>query len=347
MTSRLPAEWEPQSTVWLTWPHEAGDWGDGLDAVHACFLDLAQAIAAAQPALICACNAAWADKIAQDLQARQVDAGRIRIHIHASNDVWTRDYGALSVVDADGAGRLVDFRFNGWGGKFRADLDDALAAALRRAGWFADTPFLSLPWIVEGGALDTDGQGTLLVRESAVRTETRNPGLDRADLEAIWREHLGVTRVHWLRHGHLQGDDTDGHIDTLARFCDPGTIAYQACDDPRDPHYAPLRAMAEELADLRTPDGQAYALIPLPMPQACFDAGLRLPAGYANFLILNGRVLLPIYACPQDIEAQIRLAAAFPDREIIPIDCRALIRQNGSLHCATMQFHRSIEIDRR
>ena len=339
---RMPAEWEPQSAVWLTWPHEAGDWGDNLDAAHACFVDIARAIAETQPVWIGARDDVWAARIAAALHP--VAPSRIRIHIYDSNDVWTRDYGPLSVLETDGAGRLVDFRFNGWGGKFPAALDDRLTARLHRAGVFADTPLTPLPQIVEGGALDTDGRGTLLARESAVLTNTRNPELDRAGMESVWREHLGITRVHWLQHGHLQGDDTDGHIDTLARFCAPDVIAYQSCDDPDDPHYAPLRAMADELARLRTPDGRAYTRIALPMPRPCFADGRRLPAGYANFLIINGRVLLPTYDCPQDDQAQARLADAFPDRDIIPINCRALIRQNGSLHCATMQFHQSITI---
>ena len=258
------------------------------------------------------------------------------------NDAWIRDSGPIFVRNAEGDVAMVNFRFNGWGGKFRADRDDRLTAALHRAGCFGDVPLVTSPLIVEGGALETDGLGTLLVRASAVCAETRNPGWTRTDLETAWRESLGVTRVHWLEHGRLQGDDTDGHIDTLARFCDPYTIAYQACDDPCDPHYASLQAMAAELAALRAPNGQAYALIPLPMPEPRVAAGRRLPAGYANFLILNGRVLLPTYACPQDAEAQNRLASAFPGRDVIPIDCRALIRQNGSLHCATLQRHRSI-----
>ena len=340
---RMPAEWEPQSAVWLTWPHEAGDWGDNLDAAHACFVDIARTIAETQPVWIGARNADWAARIAAALN-RQVDPSRIRIHIYDSNDVWTRDYGPLSVLETDGAGRLVDFRFNGWGRKFPATLDDRLTARLHQAGVFGETSLTSLPQIVEGGALDTDGRGTLLARESAVLTKTRNPDLNHAGMESVWREHLGITRVHWLQHGYLQGDDTDGHIDTLARFCAPDVIAYQSCDDPNDPHYAPLRAMADELARLRTPDERAYTRIALPMPQPCFADGRRLPAGYANFLIINGRVLLPAYDCPQDDQAQTRLANAFPDREIVPIDCRALIRQNGSLHCATMQFHQSIAI---
>ena len=337
----MPAEWEPQSAVWLTWPHEAGDWGDDLDAAHACFVDIARAVADVQPVLIVARDADQAARISAALE----DRPQVRTETYDSNDVWTRDYGPLSVLEGrEHTGRLVDFRFNGWGGKFRADRDDRLTAQLHQAGVFGDAPLTSLSQVLEGGALDTDGLGTLLVRESAVLTQTRNRNLDRSDMESIWREHLGISRVHWLQHGHLEGDDTDGHIDTLARFCAPDAIAYQSCDDPNDPHHAPLQAMADELAELRTPDGRAYTLIALPMPRPCFEEGRRLPAGYANFLIINGRVLLPAYAVPEDAKARARLAAVFPDREIIPIDCRALIRQNGSLHCATMQLHQSIAI---
>ena len=196
--------------------------------------------------------------------------------------------------------------------------------------------------VLEGGAIETDGQGTLLTTEACLLNHNRNPRLDRAAIEMKLREDFGVERILWLSHGHLEGDDTDSHIDTLARFCDPQTIAYVRCDDPEDSHYPSLAAMEEQLKTLRQADGSPYRLIALPWPRPCFDPddGHRLPATYANFLIINGAVLVPTYADAADAEALATLAEAFPGRDIVPIDCRSVIRQHGSLHCLTMQLPR-------
>jgi len=233
---------------------------------------------------------------------------------------------------------LLDFRFNGWGGKFPCELDDRITARLHESGAFGSTPREPFDLILEGGSIETDGLGTLLTTAECLLHPNRN-GLDRASLERRLTETLGFTRYLWLRHGHLAGDDTDSHIDTLARFCDSRTIAYQGCADPADPHHEPLRAMAAELRAFRTPGGQPYRLIELPLPAARRDEkGDRRPAGYANFLILNGAVLVPTYGDPLDAIALERLGPCFPDREVIGIPCATLIRQGGSLHCATMQL---------
>jgi agmatine/peptidylarginine deiminase len=238
-----------------------------------------------------------------------------------------------------GRPRLLDFTFNGWGGKFSAAEDNAITARLHAAGLFGDTPREDPQLVLEGGAIETDGEATLLVRTSAVVDPRRNPGLDRQALAGRLAALLGVDRFLWLEHGDLVGDDTDGHIDTLARFTDPCTIAFQACEDPRDAHYASLAAMAAELAALRTREAAPYRLVPLPLPCPSLDEdGRRLPAGYANFLIVNDAVLVPTYADRADAVALERLGACFPGRDVRGIDCRALIRQNGSLHCITMQL---------
>jgi agmatine/peptidylarginine deiminase len=193
-----------------------------------------------------------------------------------------------------------------------------------------------------------DGRGTLLTTTSCLLAPTRNPGLSRDAIESALREHLGVTNVLWLEHGALEGDDTDGHIDTLARFTDPHTIAYQACDDREDPHHDDLAAMARELAEVRDVEGKRYRLEALPWPRAARDpaTGRRLPASYANFLIVNGAVLVPAYGGPADEAARLVLGRCFPDRDVVPVDCRPLIRGFGSLHCVTMQIPAGVVAER-
>jgi len=331
----LPAEWAPQSAVMLTWPRRDGDFGSMLDAVERNFTAIACAIARFQPVHINVADDA--DDLRRRLLTAGIDASRLQIYTLPNDDVWARDHGPITVL-RDGRPVHLDFTFNGWGGKFAAANDDALTrrlAALR--AWSA--PVETVDFVLEGGAIESDGLGTLLTTERCLLAPTRNPGLDRAAIEAQLKRAFGVERILWLRHGDLQGDDTDGHVDTIARFCNPRLIAYQACDDCDDAHCDDLAAMAAELAALRTSEGLPYSLLPLPLPAPIFDAdGRRLPAGYANFLILNGAVLVPVYGDALDEEALSRLRHAFPDREVIGIDCRALIHQYGGLHCVTMQI---------
>lgn len=331
----LPSEWAPQSAIQLTWPRPDGDFAPHFPAVERCFLALAVAITRFQD-LIIACGPDVAG-----LRARLVAAGaraeRLHLHPVPANDVWARDHGPITVF-RDGRAVHLDFVFNGWGGKFDATLDNQVTRALDAQGvWSA--PVETLDFVLEGGGIESDGLGTLLTTERCLLAPTRNPQFDKAQIEQRLKQWFGVARVLWLRHGDLLGDDTDGHIDTIARFCDARTIAYQACDDRDDAHYEDLEAMAAELRALRTADGQPYTLVPLPLPAAIHDTdGKRLPAGYPNFLILNGAVLVPTYGVPQDADALQRLRPCFPDREVIGIDCRALIEQYGSLHCVTMQI---------
>lgn len=335
MTDFLPPEWAPQSAVMLTWPRAEGDFAQHFAAVEDNFIGIASAISRFEPVHI---NYGLD---AAPLLARLAAAGavtqRIRIHRVESDDVWARDHGPITVVRN---GKLVhlDFRFNGWGGKFACERDDALTRRLAEQGaWNA--PVETQDFVLEGGAIEVDGEGSLLTTERCLLAPTRNPHLDRTAIEAFLKPRLGVDRVLWLKHGDLLGDDTDGHIDTIARFCDAQTIAYQACEDSGDAHHADLSAMQDELRALRRRDGSPYRLVPLPMPSPIHDDdGRRLPAGYANFLILNGAVLVPVYGLPQDEEALARLRPCFPGRKALGVDCRWLIQQYGSLHCVTMQI---------
>lgn len=333
---RLPAEWEPQSALMLTWPHAQGDWDDGLADVEASFIDIAVAVAAFQPLIISVYDTGQRDRVFESLTARGIDETRLNLYVVRSNDVWARDHGPVSVMD-DEQGRLLDFRFDGWGNKYPAAEDDQLCERLQQAGAFGHTPLIKHHQVLEGGAIDSNGQGSLLTTQRCLLS--RNKGTSEADYERLFKQQFGTEQTLWLTTGSLIGDDTDGHIDTLARFVSPTRIAYQSCDDKHDAHYEALQAMAKELAAFRTMDNQPFELIALPLPQAIHArSGQRLPAGYANFLIINNAVLMPSYDDPADDIAAQLLAQCFTERELITIDCRALIQQYGSLHCVTMQI---------
>ena len=340
----LPAERAPQSGVMLTWPHRHGDWGSALAGAEAVFLTLAREIARRETLLAVCFDAAHRDEVRGRLEAGGVAMDAVILAIAPSNDSWARDHGPLTVL-VQGRPRLVDFRFNGWGGKYPADLDDAVTARLHAQGVFGSTPLESVDLVLEGGAIDSDGQGGLLATRRCLLSPARNAGMDAAQMEARLRRHLGARQVRWLEHGALEGDDTDGHVDMLVRFAGPDTLVYQACDEPDYGAYAELRALEAELAGLRTRKGQPYRLVGLPWPAPVHDDdGRRLPASYANFLPVNGAVLVPAYEDPRDDEAAAVLAGLFPDRDIVPVPCRPLLYQNGSLHCATLQFPAGVEL---
>ena len=343
----LPAEWAPQSGVQLTWPHEATDWAAMLGEVTETYLLMAYEIARRQPLLIVTPHP---DEVATLLEQRMPKAVVQHISIFAcpTDDTWARDHGFLTVEDTDGY-HLLDFRFNGWGGKFPATRDNAINARLAGSGLLRGTYDSALDFELEGGAIESDGEGTLLTTAACLLNPNRRREgdavgrPDKAAVERILAERLGARRVLWLHHGYLAGDDTDSHIDTLARLCPGHTIVYVKCVDEGDEHFRELQAMEQELEALRTPSGDPYRLLPLPMPAPCIEDGERLPATYANFLILNDAVLVPTYAQPStDALAMRQIEEAFPGRDVVGIDCRTLIRQHGSLHCCTMQFPRGV-----
>ncbi|NUM54175.1 MAG: agmatine deiminase family protein [Candidatus Hydrogenedentes bacterium] len=338
---RLPAEWEPQSAIQLTWPHANSDWGPTLHEVEPCFDAIAAAISRYEVVLI-ACSDPG--HVKQRLERAGAVMENVRAYKADTNDTWARDHGPIT-VERNGGLALLDFGFNGWGGKYPADLDDALTTALFAQKAFGDILMESIPVVLEGGSIESDGRGTILTTTSCLLNPNRNGETTESEAEFVLREHLGAHRVLWLNHGQLEGDDTDGHIDTLARFCSPNTIAYVACSNKRDKHYKPMKAMEEELRALRTDDGEPYTLVPLPWPKACYDDDKnRLPATYANFLIVNGAVLVPAYNDPADAKALDIIGGCFPGREIVGIDCRPLIVQHGSLHCVTMQIPAGVQV---
>ena len=334
----LPPEWAPQSGVMLTWPHQHGDWAKRLEQVEPVFVEIARQAALREKVLISCYDRMHREHVGELLTESGVDMGRVMLRPVPSNDTWARDHGPITVV-CRGEPLLLDFGFNGWGGKYGCELDNQINRRLYAADAFGYVPMQTVDLILEGGSIEVDGSGTLLATARCLLAPTRNPKLSREQLEQRLKELLGLNRVLWLHHVYLAGDDTDSHIDTLARFCDSHTIAYVRCDDPDDEHHAELKAMEDELKTFRTADGRPYRLVPLPWPRAKFDEdGNRLPATYANFLVINGAVLVPTYEDPADNEALTRLKECFPDREVVAINCLPLIYQFGSLHCVTMQL---------
>jgi agmatine deiminase len=331
---RLPAEWEHQDGILLSWPTIDSDWVDILDEIEQVFVQLVKQISRFERVVIVTANI---DHILQRLNQENIHSDNIKCYAIDMNDTWTRDCGPITLY-RDGKPLLYDFGFNGWGLKFTSDKDNQMNHHLAQQHAFS-APMISQPLILEGGSIESDGQGTLLTTSECLLSRNRNPSLNTSQLEHFFSTQMGIHNFLWLEHGYLAGDDTDSHIDTLARLCPNNTIVYTACDDRTDEHFVTLKAMEQQLAEFRTIDGSPYQLLPLPWPQAQFDHdGERLPATYANFLIINGAVLVPIYDDPADKSALEVIQSAFPAHEIIGINCSAVIIQHGSLHCLTMQL---------
>ncbi|MBO7552647.1 MAG: agmatine deiminase family protein [Bacteroidaceae bacterium] len=329
----LPAEWYPQSGVQLTWPHQNTDWAYMLDEVQACFKQVAKEIAARELLLIVTPE----PEAVKAQIADSVNMKNVRFFQCPTNDTWARDHGAICLTDSISP-HILDFCFNGWGNKFPAEMDNAITRQLYEAKMLNGTYENHLDFVLEGGSIESDGHGTLLTTTQCLLNPNRNPRLNAVEIEEALKVMLHVERILWLHHGNLRGDDTDSHIDTLARFCSTTSIAYVQCNDPDDEHYEELQLMEEELKAFRQADGTPYQLFPLPMAAPVWEDGEQLPATYANFLILNDAVLYPIYQQTADAQAREVLQAAFPKKEIVGVDCRPLICQHGSLHCITMQY---------
>jgi agmatine deiminase len=336
---RLPAEWEEQDGVLLAWPHEESDWQPHMETVEPVFIEIVRQVIRFERAIIVAPER---DYIRGRLRDANVPLDRVTIYEIPTNDTWARDFGPIT-VEENGRPVLLDFGFNGWGLKFSADLDNQVTTSLKEAGAFAEAAVQIPGLILEGGSIESDGRGTLLTTSTCLLNRNRNPHLSKEDLERQLSALLGVERILWLKYGYLAGDDTDSHVDTLARLCPDDTILYVKCDDPGDEHHGSLSCMEVELERMRTGDGRPYRLIPLPWPSAVFDEeGERLPATYANYLVINGAVLVPTYGDAKDDDALAAVGQAFPDRDIIGIDCLPLILQHGSLHCVTMQIPKGV-----
>ena len=320
----------------LAWPHDGSDWRDLLPGIEQDFLQLAQAILQNEALLIICRDASHRSHIESLFEAARSNQQPL-FFAADYNDTWCRDFGPVTVLN-NGQPVLLDFQFNGWGNRYDAALDNQLTQHLQAQRYFA-APVKRSTLILEGGSIDSDGAGALLTTESCLLNGNRN-GFDKQQMEEALREQLAAQRILWLRHGRLDGDDTDSHIDNLARFAATDTIVHLECNNPDDAHYSALNAMRDELRTFRQTNGQPYQLIGLPLPDPCYSTinGRRLPASYVNFLIINNAVLVPSFGCDNDRIAQHRLQRCFPDRKIIPVNSRGFIEQNGGIHCLTMQL---------
>ena len=305
----MQAEWERQSAVQLTWPHEHTDWAPILPEITAVY-----------------------EQMAQEIRKRET---LIVVDDIPHNDTWARDHGFIT-VEENGTNVLLDFCFNGWGEKFEAELDNQINRHLYDKGIVKGIYEDHLDFVLEGGSIESDGKGTVFTTTCCLMAPHRNQPFTQADIEVRLKEYLGAERIVWLNHGSLIGDDTDGHIDTLVRICPDDTILYTGGDSD----HPDWDLMEEELKALRTLDGKPYRLLKLPLPRPIYDDDYRLPATYANYLVINGAVMVPTYHQQDlDAEAMRMISEAYPDREIIGIDCCAVIKQHGSLHCCTMQYY--------
>ena len=329
----FPAEWAPQRFVQLTWPHADTDWAYMLDEVQACFKNIAREVAKRQQLLIVAPDV---EDVRRQI-ADEVNMTNVTLVELPSNDTWARDHGGITIFE-DGKPVVLDFQFNGWGLKFPSDKDNLITERLHRGGHLFGELRNCRNFVFEGGSIESDGEGTLLTTSECLLSPNRNATMTREEIEAYLLDTFGAKQLLWLDHGYLAGDDTDSHIDTLARLCPNDTILYVKCEDESDEHYEALLRMEEQLTTFRTLAGEPYRLIALPMARPAFEDDERIPATYANYLIINGAVLVPTYNTELDAVALAQVQKAFPNHEIVGVDCRELIRQHGSLHCVTMQY---------
>ncbi len=336
----MPAEWFPQYAVQITWPDENTDWKPWIGEVTKCYLRLAYEISVTERLLvICSDPDGLRDTLREKLPQRALD--NITLFACPFNDTWVRDYGPVTVFE-NGGYRLLDFRFNGWGGKFHAGYDNAVNKAVCRQHLLRGEYRDMQDFVLEGGSIESDGQGTLLTTSRCLLNPNRNPHLGKEEIEAFLLKTLKSQQLLWLDYGYLEGDDTDSHIDTLARLCPGNTIAYVKCTDTEDGHYGELLRMEQQLQTFRTAQGEPFRLVALPMAPELRDAdGMRLPATYANYLVMNRRrILMPTYGDSLlDTMAAQAVETAFPGYSVTGIDCRVLVEQHGSLHCSTMQCY--------
>ena len=332
---RMPAEWQPQEAVWFSWPHNLKTWPGYFRPIPAKFAEIVAHISRFEEVRINAAHPlhqrAWSL-----IKKARADLTKVTLFDHPTNDAWCRDHGPIFVKnDKTGEVAVTDWEHNAWGGKYPPyDLDNtippkiAAALGLRR---------FEKKMIMEGGSLEVNGAGLLLTTESCLLNRNRNPAMSKAEIEQALRDFLGVHTIHWLGDGII-GDDTDGHIDDMTRFFSADGIVTVLESNKRDKNYPILLENLERLHALRTPEGKKFKVVALPMPKPCWCDGQQMPASYANFLVINGAVLMPAFRQPKrDAAAAEVLAACFPGREIIPIDCLELVWGLGTLHCISQQ----------
>jgi len=332
-TKRMPAQWETQEFVQLVFPHHDTDWNEYLDEAVEVFVDIANNISKYQKVLIVAkeLNKTKAlflkSKYKKNLTFVKID----------NNDTWSRDFGGITIEENEKM-KILDFTFNGWGKKYPAKLDNKITRQLKLKGLLKQYSHQTISFVLEGGSIDSDGDGVIMTTSKCLLEKNRNPHLNKNSIEKQLISSLGAKKILWLNSGALIGDDTDSHIDTLARFISNDTIVYQSCDDENDENYQELKSMEEELKTFKNLKGAAYKLVALPWIEPKYYKEDRLPATYANFLIINEAILVPTYNDENDVKTIKIFKNLFPKRDIIGINCTTLIQQHGSLHCVTMQY---------
>lgn len=339
----LPAEWSPQSAVMLTWPHAKTDWLPYLEEITQTYIELSDIITRFEQLIIVSPDSKRTrDILSSCLTTGQMD--KVRLFEIDTNDTWARDHGPITLVPTVSNNttvpfRLLDFKFNGWGEKFAYQKDNAINVQLGEQGAFHGLLEDCTDFVLEGGSIESDGKGTIFTTSQCLLAPHRNQPLSQLEIEQQLTSRLHAHRIVWLDYGNLMGDDTDGHIDTIVRIAPNDTLLYVGCENTEDEQYQDFHALEQQLQQLSTSDGHPYRLIRLPMPNAIYDEGERLPATYANFLILNGAVIYPTYNQPDKDELACEaIRQAFPGNELIGVDARTIIRQHGSIHCLTMQF---------
>jgi len=333
----MPAEWEPHAATWLAWPHNLETWPGKFDPVPPIYVEMVRALSSSEQVNICVNDADMANSVRKLLAASGVSLDRVNLLEIPTDDAWARDHGPIFVTRRRAARTelaVTDWIFNSWGRKYGPwELDDVVP---RRIAALFDLPLFTPGIVLEGGSIDVNGQGTLLTTEACLLNPNRNPSLSRQDIEEYLRTYLGVQKILWLGDG-IVGDDTDGHIDDLARFVDPTTVVCIEEEDPTDINYSILQENLSRLRSMTDQDGHPLQVIPLPMPDPIEYEGKRLPASYANFYIANTVVLAPLYDCPSDQRAMNILQRVFPSRRIVGIPCTDLVWGLGAIHCVTQQ----------
>jgi len=326
-------EWAPQQAVMFAWPHESTDWAPWLAEIQRSYVELAVAIASEVTPLILCQDAEHQALIGQQLGTRCLHSPRFVIAPY--NDTWCRDYGPVTLGGENGK-LLLDFQFNGWGDKYDAALDNNINQQL---GALWKSPLRMISYELEGGSIETDGQGTLLTTAHCLLDSNRNKDYSKQEIEKFVLDQLGLERILWITEGALLGDDLDSHIDNLVRFCSPDTIAYATCSRTDDVHYEPMQKMKVQVEALRQPNGAPYKLQAIEIPSPLFDENnKRLPGSYVNFLIVNNSVIVPTFGCAEDAAALSGLQRCFPGKQMVPVPGGSLIKQYGGPHCATMQL---------
>jgi agmatine deiminase len=333
----MPPEWAPHRGTWLSWPHKEESWPGKFEPVPATFAEMVRVLSTGEEVHLNA-SPEVADAARDALRAAGVGASNVFFHPFPTNDAWCRDHGPCFVQRQVGGQleeAIVDWGYNAWGGKYPPfDLDDVIPT---KVGAEFGIKVFHPGIVMEGGAIDVNGAGTLLTSESCLLNKNRNPQLSKEEIEGYLRDYYGVTQILWLGDG-IAGDDTDGHIDDMTRFTDPRTLVTAVEPDPADENHEPLRENRLRLETMRDQEGRPFRILDLPMPPALYHDDQRLPASYANFYIANGVVLMPGYHPPTDAKARTVLAQAFPDREIVVIDSVDLVWGLGSFHCVSQQW---------